>query len=913
IGYLTSVKKNVHLIPQKVVIDSFTCPYSDTEHERKDMAMKASMRFILLLACFALVWCQAALGTYVQTTTELFVALGELSITNIFLNDTLTVNAKDWPRTVNITRSVLVSATSERLAAKKYVLLDFKNVAMMFQLVPGVNLTFRGLELVNHYDTVGPTFRPLRQSVGATVIFSDCVQRRRAGLPLKAAIVNMREATRPTGVSGGQVCVAIRNFTYTSTRSPSLIAVPDAVNMSDYSTTVTPDSSLAYQNLYYGGYTYTTVNSYYFVDNIVSDECLAVRPGTECVTLLLQQLDGVRAGADGGETGKSRASSTVVVVVAVVVPVAVIVLAAATAAVLFRRWRQRRWRRRRQRQGESKQPMSSRDLEDGGGKGRSPPSLATVHDSGCIFLGLEEDQQLPEWSPLAADVVEEEEEDGITGRKPIGTATWAGSSNFADTDFISSPLAGIGDQQQQHQQHQQHQGRLATSTSDAAWASASASCARGSELLRPAMSTQVFNGGGGGGDEDNRGSRPGDGAAAEGGGSGGGAATAVRVGGDGGRQAAAAADRDPTNSDRGSGGAAAPPDMQAELGRMAQELRASVKDEAIKLETVIGYGSFGTVYKGTWQGLPVAVKTLVFSISNENRRRALQEAALCASINHPNVVATYSSELQPLATLGTGPPSATSAEDGPQISGNGGECDLSRIVEWRLYIVQEFADGGPLGKLYGNKALWPSPGVVNLPAVVGLALGITTALSHLHSKRIIHGDLNPNNVLLKRDDTEPSGYVVKVGDFGLSVMLPQNRSHLSNLRMGTMFYMCPAVVIKGQVGPPSDVFSLGVILWELYHGRRAGIRTPQGPRYSSIFPAFPPACPEAYRAIALHCLQRQPQNRPSAAQVELYLQHLMSNMAAPTAAPAAAPFISGNFTPPPVQGVAGGSPGPIDP
>ncbi|EFJ39490.1 hypothetical protein VOLCADRAFT_100902 [Volvox carteri f. nagariensis] len=111
------------------------------------------------------------------------------------------------------------------------------------------------------------------------------------------------------------------------------------------------------------------------------------------------------------------------------------------------------------------------------------------------------------------------------------------------------------------------------------------------------------------------------------------------------------------------------------------------------------------------------------------------------------------------------------------------------------------------------------------------------------------------------------------------VMLPQNRTHLSNLRMGTMFYMCPAVVMKGQVGPPSDVFSLGVMLWELYHGRRAGIRTDQGPRYSSIFPAFPPSCPETYRAVALHCLQRQPQNRPPAILVEAHLERLMAAVA----------------------------------
>ncbi|KAG2434729.1 hypothetical protein HXX76_007619 [Chlamydomonas incerta] len=293
--------------------------------------------------------------------------------------------------------------------------------------------------------------------------------------------------------------------------------------------------------------------------------------------------------------------------------------------------------------------------------------------------------------------------------------------------------------------------------------------------------------------------------------------------------------------------------------------------------SVSGSSSSG-VEAGTWQGLPVAIKTVVFTANQESRRHALKEAALCQSISHPNIIATYASELQPIGVL----PSATTserlsaAEDTPPSS----QVAHLNITDWRLYIIQEFADGGPLGGLYGHPALWLSPGVVNLPAILPLALGIARALEHLHSKRIVHGDLNPNNVLLKRDPAEPSGYAVKVGDFGLSVMLPTDRTHLSNICMGTMFYICPAVACKGHVGPPADVFSLGVLLWELYHGRRAGIRAPDGPRYCSNFPSYPPGCPEGYRAITLHCLQRQPQSRPDAVTIAGALQHLLVNIGA---------------------------------
>ncbi|PNW76146.1 hypothetical protein CHLRE_12g545950v5 [Chlamydomonas reinhardtii] len=318
-----------------------------------------------------------------------------------------------------------------------------------------------------------------------------------------------------------------------------------------------------------------------------------------------------------------------------------------------------------------------------------------------------------------------------------------------------------------------------------------------------------------------------------------------------------------------------PDEVLAELGALVKEHRTNVNEAPFTLEAVLGHGSFGTVYKGTWQGLPVAIKTVVFSATQESRRQALKEAALCHSIIHPNIIATYATDLQPIGVL---PGSGFDTRSHSSSTTPTSSARLYQITDWRLYIIQEFADGGPLGSLYGHPMLWLAPGVVELAAVVPLALGIARALAHLHSKRIVHGDLNPNNVLLRQDPTQPSGYAVKIGDFGLSVMLPQGRTHVSNLRMGTMFYICPAVVCQGQVGASSDVFSLGVLLWELFHGRRAGVLTKEGPRYCTSFPAFPPSCPEGYKAVALQCLQRQPSNRPTAPTIVTALEQLLLSL-----------------------------------
>ncbi|GLC42000.1 hypothetical protein PLESTB_001057300 [Pleodorina starrii] len=130
-----------------------------------------------------------------------------------------------------------------------------------------------------------------------------------------------------------------------------------------------------------------------------------------------------------------------------------------------------------------------------------------------------------------------------------------------------------------------------------------------------------------------------------------------------------------------------------------------------------------------------------------------------------------------------------------------------------------------------------------------------------------------------------------MADFGLSVMVPLQKTHMSNLRLGTLYYIAPETCFRGQLGYAADVFSLGVMLWELYHGRLAGTRTPTGePRYQPDFPDFPAACPPDYRKLAHRCLQKQPHNRLHSSQVVQRLQEMLTTFrAAAAAAPSTAP------------------------
>ncbi|KAG2488945.1 hypothetical protein HYH03_012564 [Edaphochlamys debaryana] len=714
-------------------------------------------------------------------------------------------------------------------------------------------------------------WRVLRQSVGAHLVVDGCIMRRRAGLPYTAAVVNMLAAPRLSTQPGAQQVFIVDNLTASTTRSPQPVGFGEVINMYDFATNVLADSSLAFQGLYLGGYTYTVRRTYYVVDNLVDPSCLTTHTGTDCVALLVKQLDeqdaphvgprradsarssgsgGGGSRSSGGGGGDSSSTSETTVAIAVAVPCAVVLAALAVLALfVLRRRRQDRDRAAAAAAAEAKR-LALGDVEAGGaggvgsaggpgsgktGSGRTPP----MADTGCVFLGLDEGQPLPEWSPKA----HEQEGDEFEEHLPATTQPSAPLSGPPTAPLHERPPLAAAPSDPCAR------GSMELGLARARGQGSSLTARSGLVFLKPVLASEDMQ-----------------------------------------AQAQAQAQsslRTPEAADVVRITPPAPPkdmDVVTELGLLAQELRATVRDVQIRLEAVLGSGSFGTVYKGTWQGLQVAVKTVAFSASPDRRKRALQEAALCQSINHPNIIATYASELQPIGGVQAlqSPSHPTHPGGmGSELGDGSSELDCfstNMFMDWRLYIVMEYADAGPMSSIYGNRDIWAGPDRVNMSAVVSLALGIARALSHLHSKRIVHGDLNPNNVMLKRDPSEPSGYAVKIGDFGLSVMLPDHRTHLSNLRMGTMFYICPAVVMKGHVGPASDVFALGVMLWELYHGRRAGIRTPEGPRYCSFFPAFPPSCPPAYRNVALHCLQRQPQNRPPATVVEGQLEWLQNCM-----------------------------------
>ncbi len=236
----------------------------------------------------------------------------------------------------------------------------------------------------------------------------------------------------------------------------------------------------------------------------------------------------------------------------------------------------------------------------------------------------------------------------------------------------------------------------------------------------------------------------------------------------------------------------------------------------------LGEGGMGVVYKArdTELGRLVAIKLLSgqAAADPERRRRFLQEARAASSLNHPNIITIYE-------------------------IGHADGLD---------FIVMEYVDGPSL------KALIPPPGMPVREAVP-LAVQIASALGKAHEAGIIHRDVKPANILLT------STHTVKVVDFGLAKlavpavgasddktptlsMQSASQQTREGVILGTVAYMSPEQAEGKPIDARSDVFSFGVLLYEMLTGRRpfqgdsdlstlmAIVRDP-APRLPDEFPA----------------------------------------------------------------------------
>lgn len=191
----------------------------------------------------------------------------------------------------------------------------------------------------------------------------------------------------------------------------------------------------------------------------------------------------------------------------------------------------------------------------------------------------------------------------------------------------------------------------------------------------------------------------------------------------------------------------------------------------------IGEGGMANVYlaNDTILDRLVAVKVLRGDLSEDEKfvRRFQREAIAASSLNHPNIVEVYDV-----------------GED------NG-----------KYYIVMEYVDGKTL------KSLIKKRGALTLPEVVDIMLQLASAISCAHDSYIIHRDIKPQNVIILEDGR------VKVMDFGIAAQLNSNDLTQTNSVMGTVYYLPPEQANGNVTTTKSDIYSLGILMYELVVGR----------------------------------------------------------------------------------------------
>lgn len=260
----------------------------------------------------------------------------------------------------------------------------------------------------------------------------------------------------------------------------------------------------------------------------------------------------------------------------------------------------------------------------------------------------------------------------------------------------------------------------------------------------------------------------------------------------------------------------------------------------LTLEEIIGVGGFGKVYRAVWRGVEVAVKAARRDPDEEigqTLESVRQEAKLFAMLSHPNIMALL------------------------------GVC----LQEPNLCLVMEFARGGPLNRALAGKRVPPC-------TLVDWAEQVARGMLYLHSQAIvpiIHRDLKSSNILiLERIEMEDfSNKTLKITDFGLA------REWHRTTKMsaaGTYAWMAPEVIRSSTFSKGSDVWSYGVLLWELLTGEVPfrgidGLAVAYGVAMNKLALPIPSTCPEPFARLMEACWSPNPHCRPAFSSILIQL------------------------------------------
>jgi c-src tyrosine kinase len=243
-----------------------------------------------------------------------------------------------------------------------------------------------------------------------------------------------------------------------------------------------------------------------------------------------------------------------------------------------------------------------------------------------------------------------------------------------------------------------------------------------------------------------------------------------------------------------------------------------VKREDLKIGQSVGKGEFGEVHSGQYQGRKVAIKSL--KKDSAAVQQFLQEASLMTRLRHPNLVQFIGISLEPKP----------------------------------IYIVTEFMGRGSLVEYLRTRGR----AIITKNDLLKFSKDISSGMAYLESKEVVHRDLAARNVLIAEDNT------AKVSDFGLA----REAHHFQEGGKFPIKWTAPEALRRNEFTTKSDVWSYGILLWELYsYGRVPYPRVSFNDVVSHVEKGYrmdaPDGCPEEIYAIMKKCWNIEPRGRPS--------------------------------------------------
>jgi len=241
----------------------------------------------------------------------------------------------------------------------------------------------------------------------------------------------------------------------------------------------------------------------------------------------------------------------------------------------------------------------------------------------------------------------------------------------------------------------------------------------------------------------------------------------------------------------------------------------------IKILEKIGSGAWGQVFKGKWGGTNTVALKKVTNESSSSVKEFEYEITVLKELRHPNVILLYGLYHQDTT-----------------------------------YIVMEYCSDGSLDKLLQTADF-------TLRQILMIAMDVCAGMNYLSSKNIVHRDLAARNLLAKKDHDR---YMILVSDFGLSRLMI-NDEYEATTRRFPVKWTAPEAIQFGKFSTKSDIYSYGIVLWEIFSHGALPWSTLDNKETSEVVlkgekQAKPTNCPPDMYDIMVSCWNQDPQARP---------------------------------------------------